>query len=79
MDKLLYLDPDILILNSLDGLQGALEEANVLLTPHLLSPLPADGCKQNDHDILQAGTYNLGFLGLRNSLESRRSAALVVR
>jgi glycosyltransferase involved in cell wall biosynthesis len=72
MDKLLYLDPDILIFNSLDGLQGALEEANVLLTPHLLSPLPADGCKQNDHDILQAGTYNLGFLGLRNSLESRR-------
>jgi len=72
IDKLLYLDPDILILNSLDGLARSLEEANVLLTPHLLSPLPADGRKQDDHDILQAGTYNLGFLGLRNSLESRR-------
>lgn len=70
MDKLLYLDPDILILNSLDGLRNSLEEANVLLTPHLLSPLPADGRKQDDHDILQAGTYNLGFLGLRNGLES---------
>jgi len=72
INKLLYLDPDILILNSLDGLGRSLEEANVLLTPHLLSPLPADGRRQDDHDILQAGTYNLGFLGLRNSLESRR-------
>ncbi|MGA2372622.1 MAG: glycosyltransferase family 4 protein [Candidatus Korobacteraceae bacterium] len=70
--KLLYLDPDILILNSLDGLKRSLENANVLLTPHLLSPLPADGRHLDDHDILQAGTYNLGFLGLRNSLESRR-------
>ncbi|MGD0931943.1 MAG: glycosyltransferase [Candidatus Korobacteraceae bacterium] len=72
ISKLLYLDPDILVLNSLDGLQKSLGEANVLLTPHLLSPLPADGRRQDDHDILQAGTYNLGFLGLRNSLESRR-------
>jgi glycosyltransferase involved in cell wall biosynthesis len=72
IDKLLYLDPDILILNSLDGLKTSLETADVLLTPHLLSPLPLDGRKQDDHDILQAGTYNLGFLGLRNSLESRR-------
>jgi len=72
IDKLLYLDPDILILNSLDGLRRDLEGATVLLTPHLLSPLPADGRMQDDHDILQAGTYNLGFLGLRNGLESRR-------
>jgi glycosyltransferase involved in cell wall biosynthesis len=72
MHKLLYLDPDILILNPLDGLKNYLEEANVLLTPHLLSPLPPDGRKPNDHDILQAGTYNLGFIGLRNGTESQR-------
>jgi len=72
IDKLLYLDPDILILNSLDGLKNYLEEANVLLTPHLLSPLPNDGHGQTDHDILKAGTYNLGFLGLRNCLESKQ-------
>src|SRR5271157_2925550 len=65
MAKLLYLDPDILILNSLVGLKNYLNEANVLLTPHLLSPLPNDGHRQTDHDILKSGTYNLGFLGLR--------------
>jgi glycosyltransferase involved in cell wall biosynthesis len=72
IDKLLYLDPDILILNSLDGLKNYLDEYNVLLIPHLLSPLPPDGRKPNDHDILQAGTYNLGFLGLRRGTESQR-------
>ena len=72
IDKLLYLDPDILILNSLVRLNNYLEEGNVLLIPHLLSPLPADGRKPNDHDILQAGTYNLGFIGLRKGAESER-------
>ena len=70
--KLLYLDPDILIFRPLDPLRQRLENANILLTPHLLSPLPNDGRGQTEHDILQAGTYNLGFLGIRNSLESKR-------
>jgi len=72
VDKLLYLDPDILLFDSLGGLREALEHSNLLLTPHLLSPLPEDGRGQDEHEILQAGTYNLGFLGIRNSLESRR-------
>ena len=72
IDKLLYLDPDILILSPLDRLRSYLDEANVLLTPHLLSPLPNDGRRQTDHDILKSGTYNLGFLGLRNGSESER-------
>jgi len=70
--KLLYLDPDILVLDSLEDLSKHLNEANILLTPHLLSPLPLDGRHQDDHDVLRAGTYNLGFLGLRNSIETRR-------
>ena len=70
--KLLYLDPDILIFKPLEPLREALDRANLLLTPHLLSPLPDDGRGLTEHDILQAGTYNLGFLGIRNSLESKR-------
>jgi glycosyltransferase involved in cell wall biosynthesis len=72
VDKLLYLDPDILIFRPLEPLRERLETANILLTPHLCSPLPNDGRGQTEHDILQAGTYNLGFFGIRNSLESRR-------
>ena len=72
IEKLLYLDPDILILNSLDTLRNYLDEADILLTPHLLSPIPNDGRRPTEHDILKSGVYNLGFLGLRNGLESKR-------
>ena len=72
IEKLLYLDPDILILNSLDPLRNYLDEANILLTPHLLSPIPNDSRRLTEHDILKSGVYNLGFLGLRNGLESKR-------
>ncbi len=72
IQKLLYIDPDILILNSLSPLRSYLDEANILLTPHLLSPIPADERRLTEHDILKSGVYNLGFLGLRNGLESER-------
>ncbi len=72
IEKLLYLDPDILILNSLDPLCKYLDEANILLTPHLLSPIPNDGLRPTEHDILKSGVHNLGFLGLRNGVESNR-------
>jgi glycosyltransferase involved in cell wall biosynthesis len=72
LDKLLYLDPDILIVNSLDPLRNYLDEYNFLLTPHLLSPLPNDGRRQTDHDILKSGAYNLGFFGMRRGLELQR-------
>lgn len=65
IQKLLYLDPDIQILNSLEPLIDSLDDCNILLTPHLTTPLPRDGCNPSDHTILQAGTYNLGFIGLR--------------
>ena len=72
ISKLLYLDPDILLFRPLEPLRERLEHANFLLTPHLLSPLPQDARGLSEHDIIQAGTYNLGFFGIRNSLESRR-------
>ena len=72
IEKLLYLDPDILVFKPLEPLRESLEISNILLTPHLCSPLPNDGLGQTEHDILQAGTYNLGFIGLRNSLETKR-------
>ncbi len=72
VQKLLYLDPDILIANPLDGLRTALSTANILLTPHLTSPLPEDGLLQSEHDILKSGAYNLGFIGMRASQELDR-------
>lgn len=72
IQKLLYIDPDILILNSLSNLSGYLDSSDILLTPHLLEPIPNDGRRQTEHDILKSGTFNLGFIGLRNGIEADR-------
>jgi glycosyltransferase involved in cell wall biosynthesis len=69
LKKLLYLDPDILIIRGLDGLSRELDSSNILLTPHLLSPLPDDTCIPGERDIMKSGAYNLGFLGTRGGEE----------
>jgi glycosyltransferase involved in cell wall biosynthesis len=62
--KVIYFDPDIRIYNSLDNMLGLLEQHNVLLTPHLTGPLD-DQRWPSELSILQAGSYNLGFIALR--------------
>lgn len=66
IERLLYLDPDILVLASLEPLYRHLAAANALLTPHLLHP--AEGSTQpGEKDIMLVGTYNLGFIGVQRS------------
>jgi len=59
----LYFDPDIKVLGPLTPLFDALEQSNLLLTPHLLEPLE-DDFRPSERNILMSGVYNLGFLGL---------------
>jgi hypothetical protein len=61
--KVLYLDPDLWFFAPLDPLFAWLEDADVLLTPHLTGPL-GDGKYPDERDILLSGTYNLGFMGI---------------
>ncbi|MEM3648684.1 MAG: glycosyltransferase [Thermoproteota archaeon] len=69
--KLLYLDPDIMVFNSLDQVERLLDNYQMILTPHILSPIE-DRFFPSEHDILKAGVYNLGFLALRFEKESLR-------
>jgi len=64
--KVLYLDPDIWVFRPLDDLFAWLDDADMLLTPHLTGPL-GDGKYPDERDILLSGTYNLGFLGIARS------------
>ncbi len=61
-DDVLYLDADMLVLDSLEPVFAALADAPVLLTPHRLQP------RDDDADIellvLRAGLYNAGFVGV---------------
>jgi len=63
-ETLVYLDPDIWIFRHMTEVYQALEDASIILTPHMRRPY-YDNYHPNDLSILQSGTYNLGFIGLR--------------
>jgi hypothetical protein len=67
MDKLFYLDPDILICGSLSPLFDQLDRHGIVLTPHCTSPIESDGQRPSEVDFLLVGVFNLGFIGLRRS------------
>lgn len=71
VERLLYLDPDVLITNRLDDLFTKLGRYDVILTPHLDKDFPDDDLLPNDGHILRAGTYNLGFIGVNSSANAR--------
>jgi len=69
VDRMVYLDPDILLTGPLSPVFRALDTGKAALTPHLLSPLPEDGRKPSNLGILRSGTYNLGFFACRKCPE----------
>lgn len=67
LDYLFYVDPDILILNNLTIIEKEFEASTkLLLTPHILSPIPLDNKTPGENIFLNYGVFNLGFLGLKN-------------
>ncbi len=65
-----YLDPDIEVHGSLERLDELARERGLVLTPHNTVPLPDDGKRPNQLDILLAGVYNLGYVSLGASDET---------
>jgi len=70
-EKVIYFDPDIYIYDTLDEMIQLLDRHQVLLTPHLTNCLD-DNRHPSELSLLQSGTYNLGYLGLRNTSESKK-------
>lgn len=67
-EKVVYLDPDIVVFHPLNELNDLLEIHDIILTPHQTSP------ERNKQDIinneicsLQHGAYNFGFYAVHNS------------
>lgn len=67
-ERVLYLDPDIYVFDSLRRLFSELDENSIILTPHLCC---ADICRGKEHliesEISSAGIFNLGFCGVKRS------------
>lgn len=75
IEKLVYLDPDILVFGSLTPVFEALDRHTIALTPHLTAPIDDDGRRPSERTVLRCGSYNLGFIGLRRDEETRRFLA----
>ncbi len=74
--KVIYLDPDMVVFSRLDDIVKCLDEANITLTPHQVSPeLTIDAIIDNEISSLKHGVYNLGFVGVSNADEGHRFAA----
>ncbi len=71
-EKIVYLDPDIIVLSAIDEIDEYLTNHNIVLTPHILTELPLDSKGLSEQDILKTGIYNLGFIAISNSEESRK-------
>jgi len=73
--KVLYMDPDTVSFSRLDDILAALDEANLVLTPHQTRPeatLPA--VMDNEICSLKHGIYNLGFVGVAATETGREFA-----
>ena len=69
-EKVIYIDPDIKVYSSLVPMVNLLDSHEILLTPHLTGTLE-DDARPSELDILRSGTYNLGYIGLRDSQSTR--------
>ena len=70
--EIIYLDPDILVLDSLGKLFDLLDTKDIVLTPHLDADYPEDGKFPDDSHIMKSGVFNLGFIGVRKSANVER-------
>jgi glycosyltransferase involved in cell wall biosynthesis len=70
-ERVIYLDPDIRLYGPVTPILDRLATAQIVLTPHLTGRLD-DGKKPTELSILQSGSYNLGFIALARTPETRR-------
>ena len=71
IEKLVYFDPDILILRKLDPIVRWLDQNSTLLVPHITTPY-TDNAWPGELDLLRSGTFNLGFIGLRRNVTTKQ-------
>jgi hypothetical protein len=72
VEKIFYFDPDTKLYSKPDALESFLDTNEILLTPHILRPIPLDGLIPGESTFLNYGIYNLGFLGIRSGSSNVR-------
>lgn len=75
-EKVIYLDPDIAVFNSLNPLLENLDQYGIVLTPHILQPQGSKAAvMDNEISALKHGVYNLGFVAMSKQADGMEFAA----
>ncbi len=72
--RVIYIDPDIAVFNSLEPLNDILDSQGIILAPHMLEP-SFDAQMIMNNEILSAmrhGIFNLGFLAINTEQKDGR-------
>jgi glycosyltransferase involved in cell wall biosynthesis len=69
-ERVTYLDPDIEVFSSLAEVDELLRDHALVVNPHLTDPLPRDGRRPTETEILASGSFNLGFAGFASGPET---------
>ncbi len=64
-ERVLFLDPDTVVTGDLAPLIDTLDEASVVLTPHLVTPATGPAARERELAIGRAGVVNTGVVGVR--------------
>ena len=70
--KVVYFDPDIMVFQPLTHLFETLDNYNMVLTPHILSPSDSNPNVPGESSFLATGIFNLGFIAAKRSDETLR-------
>jgi len=76
VDRVIYFDPDMVLFSRLDDMLQQLDLGDIALTPHQTKPeATIEAIRDNEISSLKHGIYNLGFVGVRNTVEGNRFAS----
>ena len=70
--NVVYLDPDIRLFSPLREMEIYFLAGDIILTPHVTTPIGLDGKTPGEKLFLNYGLYNLGFLALKKSHNAER-------
>lgn len=71
-DHVVYLDPDIQLFAPLDDIGELVEKHGIVLAPRVTEPVPRDGERPTEQEILADGAYDLGFIALGSGETAER-------
>ena len=68
--SVVFLDPDMLVISSLNEVIDVVVKNSLTLTPHILNLVEENSIENFDKTLLNVGMFNAGFIGLSQSREA---------